>query len=519
MRNGFDIIDPDAVPSPVQCENHSSAKPGSPLYSKATDQILREICMGNYQVVHEPPEIISPIGVLPKPDGGVRIIHDCSQPEGYSVNDYCTTEWKQKFSRVDDAAALVTEGCFMAKVDLKSAYRSVPISSHSQRVTGLRWQFGKQTVYLRDTKLCFGSKLAPGIFHRLTQAVRRMLKRHGLAATVVYLDDFFIKADTFDACVSALNMLIALLRKLGFNINWNKVVDPTTKLTFLGIEIDSVEMCLRLPEEKLIQIRQELASFQHRKRASKKQLQSLAGKLNFCASVVYGGRVYSRRIIDTINLLKADDHKVRLTGDIRADIAWWQAFMSQFNGRSMLLDKQAIQSVFTDSCAIAAGGIFNGDWFYCNWELDWPLVSNMHINSKEILAVYLAVCRWAPDWRNKRIYIQSDNVTTVATINRGTSRNPFIMGCLRVLFWLSAQYNFHITAHFIRGLANTVADNISRIHEPKRFHQLLPFIHPTPLELHMSQTSLFFFLRSQCQTEADQHLGPGSFKTSTTYIC
>ena len=84
--------------------------------------------------------------------------------------------------------------------------------------------------------------------------------------------------------------------------------------------------------------------------------------------------MYSRHIIDTINLLKADDHKVRLTGDIRADIAWWQAFMSQFNGRSMLLDKQAIQSVCTDSCAIAAGGTFNGDWFYCNCELDWPLV-------------------------------------------------------------------------------------------------------------------------------------------------
>ena len=125
--------------------------------------------------------------------------------------------------------------------------------------------------------------------------------------------------------------------------------------------------------------------------------------------------------------------------------------------------------------------------------------------------------RCLTDWRNKRIYIQSDNVTTVATINRGTSRNPFMMGWLRILFWLSAHCNFHITAHFIKGLSNTVADNISRIHEPKQFHHLLPFICPTPLELHMSQTSLFFFLRSPYQTEGDQRLG--SFKTSTTYIC
>ena len=187
------------------------------------------------------------MGIIPKPDGGVRLIHDCSLPRGGSVNDYCSSHWHQKFSRVDDAAALVTGGCYMAKVDLQSAYRSVKISDHSKQVTGLKWQFGDNTVYLRDTRLCFGSKLAPGIFHRLTQAVRRMLIRRGLKATVVYLDDFFIKADTLKECAEAMNILIALLRKLGFQINWKKVVDPSTRITFLGIEIDSIAMCLRLP--------------------------------------------------------------------------------------------------------------------------------------------------------------------------------------------------------------------------------------------------------------------------------
>ena len=150
---------------------------------------------------------------------GVRLIHDCSRPDGLSVNSYCSSDRQQRFSRVDDAAALVTKGCFMAKVDLKSPYRSVPISKHSQRVTGFQWQFGDRIIYLRDTRLPFGSKLSPGIFHRLTQAVRRMLRRHGLTAAVVYLDDFFIMADTFEQCLSALNLTINLLRKLGFQIN------------------------------------------------------------------------------------------------------------------------------------------------------------------------------------------------------------------------------------------------------------------------------------------------------------
>ena len=407
----------------------------------------------------------------------------------------------------------------MAKVDLKSAYRSVPISKHSQKVTGLRWQFGKQTVLLRDTKRCFGSRLAPGIFHRLTQAVKRMLKRRGLKAVVVYLDDFFIKADTMQDCAMALDILIKLLRKLGFQINWNKVTDPTTKITFLGIEIDSLEMCLRLPDEKLKQIREELHTFQTRKRATKKQLQSLAGKPNFCSSVVYGGRVYSRRIIDTINLLKADSHKVKLTGCIRADITWWNTFLATFNGKSMLLDHQPIQSVFTDSCSLAAEGFFDGDWFYLNWALDWPFVSQLHINSKEILQFIWQFVEWASAWRNKRIYIQSDNVVTVSTINRGTSRNPFLMSCLRHLFWLSATFNFHITARFIRGSKNTLADSISRMHEPLHFMKLQPLLNTSHPCCHLSQCSFsFLFDRFASTRETGGHARPGSVCPSPEYV-
>lgn len=166
--------------------------------------------------------------------------------------------------------------------------------------------------------------------------------------------------------------------------------------------------------------------------------------------------------------------------------------MSTFNGKSMLLDKRHIQSVFTDSCTLAAGDIYCGDWFYINWDLDWPLVSKLHINSKEILAAYLAVCRWAPYWRNKRIYIQSDNVTAVAAINKGTSRNPFIMRCLRQLFWLSATYNFHVSARFLPGISNTVADDISRLQEPGRLLRILPYVNPSPPCLHVSHSSFSF---------------------------
>ena len=158
--------------------------------------------------------LISPLAAKPKPAGGVRLIHDCSRPAGNSWNDFAVLDSSQTFQIIDDATSLVQQSYYMAKVDLKSAYRSVNISKSSQRFTGLQFSIGGRTIYMRDTKLPFGSSLAPGIFHRLTQAVKRMMARRGFTAITVYLDDFLICAPALNECATALSTLIRLLRQL-----------------------------------------------------------------------------------------------------------------------------------------------------------------------------------------------------------------------------------------------------------------------------------------------------------------
>lgn len=303
------------------------------------------------------------MAVIPKPDGDVRLIHDCSRPVGEAVNDYCTSDWQQKFARVDDAAAVMTKGCYFAKIDLRSAYRSVKISENSQDVTGLSWKLHGETVFLKDTKLPFGARLSVGIFHRLTQAVKRMMARKGYDLTIVYLDDFLIISETKEICAKALSVLIQLLRKLGFSIQWGKVVDPTTCITFLGVELDSLAMTLRLPEDKLILLKQELQSSLLCTRFTKRQLQSLAGRLSWAAGVVRGRRVFLRRIFNTIRLLRQNYHRVRITSEVRKDLRWWSSFLFTLNGRSTLLDQQPIDCVFSDVCNEGAGGLLVGIGF------------------------------------------------------------------------------------------------------------------------------------------------------------
>ena len=106
---------------------------------------------------------------------------------------------------------------------------------------------------------------------------------------VVYLDDFLIVAPTFEECQYWFEILMDLLLRLGFEINPEKVVHPCQQLTFLGIQIDTVVLELFLPLEKLTETKLLVSEFLGRRRATKRQLQQLAGKLNWASRVVYGG--------------------------------------------------------------------------------------------------------------------------------------------------------------------------------------------------------------------------------------
>ena len=85
---------------------------------------------------------------------------------------------------------------------------------------------------------------------------------------------------------------------------------PSTTLTFLGLELDTVKFEIRLPEDKLVALRNEVKKLVMQKSATLKQLQSLIGMLNFACQVVPPGRTFLRRLIHlTIGLKKPFHHR------------------------------------------------------------------------------------------------------------------------------------------------------------------------------------------------------------------
>ena len=380
---------------------------------------------------------------------------------------------------------MVGRGDYMGKVDLTSAYRSVKIHPSDYPYAGLEWTFpGNNTpTYMTDTRLMFGARLSASTFNRITQAVVRIMGDRGWGHNViVYCDDFFITHPDKQQCRLVMNELMVVLRALGFAINYNKLVGPSTKITFLGVEINSETHTLGLPHKKLQELIEEARTAQNRRSLTKHDLQSLCGKLSWAAQVIYGGRTHLRRLIDATNCLKRPGHRTRLTHDMKLDIQWWMIFAKAHNGRSPILDSNPITPVCIDACLQGGGGYHAGDWFSVAFS-EWPGTKELSINYKEVLSLLPATHLWAAQWQNKRVFIYSDNQAAVAIINRGSAKQPMVMQHIREIYWASVQHNFRLKAIYYPGRLNVVADAASRLmfpNGPERLQAALnhTFINP-----------------------------------------
>jgi len=499
IKNGFRIVDKDSDVKQAELKNHRSALEHREAVEK---ELCEQIQQGNYIVAAVPPLIVSPLAAIPK-DGSdkVRIIHDGSRPFGAAMNDYATLH-SERFQSIADACKIAKPGFWCAKLDLKAAYRSVPIHKDDYKVTGLKWQFegDKQPTYLFDSRLPFGATLAPSHFHRLSQAIGRCLRRQGFKGVVVYIDDFLLAAETFEECNRALHCLIRLVRKLGFHISWNKVVGPTQRITFLGLDIDTQNCTLLLGQEKLRKIQGELSEFSSKKRATKRQLQRLAGLLNWACQGVRGGKFFMRRILDAIRPLRQQHHKIRLSVEFKKDVHWWLSFLKTFNG-IVYYNASETHHLHVDACNTASGAFFAGDWQYSVFSKDIPAAKNLHINYKEVCAAVQGVERWAPFWQNSNVIVHTDSTVTKAILNRGRSRLPIVNRLLRRMFWLSVRYNFNVRAIHVPGLINTLPDTVSRLHEKGKCERLVgllanwshsPVSAVLDVEGHMSEDSFLF---------------------------
>lgn len=225
----------------------------------------------------------SPVGIIPKlhQPGRFRLIVDLSSPQGASVNDAIPSDLALlQYPRVEQAIKLIAQhdrGILIAKLDLQSAYRKIPVHPADQHLLGISWEGATYT----NKALPFGLCLEPKVFSAVADGFAWALVAQGFLKFVHCLDDFlFWSSSDSQECLLALQTAIHLGSELSLPPALEKVEGPTTSLMFLGIQVDSVSHQLCLPQTKLRRLKATLLHWSHTKSPMKRQLQSLLGTLH-----------------------------------------------------------------------------------------------------------------------------------------------------------------------------------------------------------------------------------------------
>lgn len=434
----------------------------------------------------------SPIGLVPKKDLSLRLITHLSFPKCSSINDFIDPEiCKVKYSSIDKVLETILScgrSAKLGKIDISQAFRLIVINPADFDLLGIMFD----GEYFIDKCLPFGCSLSCALFEKFATMLHWAVTSYsGINTLDHYLDDFiFIGPSSSDHCYILMNTFLDISNQLGVPINDSKTVWPTTLLTFLGLDIDTVAMTIRIPEEKLVKLKNMLTPLLSMKKVTLRDLESVVGLMSFCARAITSSRAFLRRFYDLIATVnnKKPYHFARLNSEVKEDVKVWLNFLEHFNGSTYISDQTWLTNetleLFTDSSGnhqLGAGAYFAPHWVQYKWPNSWvntPILRDMTV--LELIPVVLALLIWGSELQNKKLIFRIDNSALVATLNKRTSKSKSVMKLVRPLVFLTMRYNIQFKAMHIEGLHNSIADSLSRF-QMERFRSLAPMADKEPV--------------------------------------
>ncbi len=352
---------------------------------------------------------------------------------------------------------------WFAAIDLKDAYFHVSILPRHRPF--LRFAFEGRAYQYKA--LPFGLSLSPRVFTKVVEAALVPLREAGIRI-LNYLDDWLILAQSRALLCEHRDMVLSHLSRLGLQVNREKSkLSPMQRISFLGMELDSVNLTARLSEERAQSMLRCLESLQRKRAVPLKHFQRLLGHMASSAAITPLGLLHMRPLQRWLHdrvprwAWRHGTYRVSLTPSCRRTFSPWSDLA--FLRAGVPLEQVSRHVVVsTDASATGWGAMCNGHAAAGLWtgpQLQW------HINCLELLAVWLALRRFRTLLHEKHILVRSDNTATVAYINhQGGLRSRRMSQLARHLLLWSQKHLRSLRAVHVPGELNRAADELSRQH-------------------------------------------------------
>ena len=402
-----------------------------------------------------------------------RVIIDLSWPQGRSINDgisrreYVDGPMTISLPTTDDmerAVVAAGRGSFMYKTDLSRGYRQL-------RVDPLDWpllSFQHESMCYMDICPPFGLRSSAMAMQRTLQAIIYLHERRGFISRA-YIDDFGGVEPEEARATSALGALQGVMEDLGVVQAPAKICQPSQRMVWLGIQFDTWAMSMQIPEAKMGEIMECLRRWQTKSRATRKELQSLLGLLNFVASVAKPTRLFTNRMLDTLREAP-QQRATSLSYQFKQDVLFFVELLPIFNGRR-IMGKRLLpyqHQVELDACLTGCGAVAGDQYYATPFPSDF-IKEGHTIAHLEMLNIAVAIKVWSKRWAGWTVQIYCDNLNSVCVLQTGKSRDEFMRGCAREVFLYTAACDIDVQVCHRPGVDMIWADALSREHTSSKY--------------------------------------------------
>ena len=461
--------------------------------------------------------MLSPLMTAPKKPASRRAVYDGTFGD-FSLNNATPSEYymgvkcEYSYPKIADFQQIVLKcgrGCYIWKRDLSRYYLQLPLDPTEYRYTcavwrGLLFFFVALMFGLRHSGLQ-GQKVSNAVswIHRnkgleylepensghevrevctppelaLHPAIAPVLQPdHTLPFNCVnYSDDFAGGEESLHRAEASFKTIRELFKSLGLEESTDKACEPSTNMVFLGVEFDTQKLTMSVPGDKLQELRSDLQMWVRRTTATRRELQSIIGKLFWVSKMVKHSRSFISRLLQQLRDSQEtpENKKIPLSPECKKDLIWWSMYMRTFNGVSAIVNdedsQQPLELLMKSSFKVYAGdaNLWGGGGWYGEeyWSREFPLFlrsPDIPVHTKEFWVLIASCWAWGDVWSGSPVYLFCDNSSVVDTVLYQKPKDHDLGSLLREFLYVVCLKKFFPIVRYIDTKSNYLADHISR---------------------------------------------------------
>ena len=359
------------------------------------------------EVKQDADQFLSPIFVRPKKNGEYRMILNLK-----GLNEYIPYHHFQ-MDTFEKTLNLITKDMYMASLDLRHAYYSIPLAEEIQRYFRFMWG---DKVY-QYSACPNGLACLPRMFTKMMKPVFSRLRSQGYLNSG-FIDDSLLCGETKEKCVENVDSTKTLMIRLGLMIHEEKsVLVPTKQILFLWNIIDSKTMTVYLPFDKVDRIIIECKALYNLSKTSIKTVAKVIGILVSTFSAVEYGKLHYREL-ERAKFLALKQHKgnyeanMVITPNMKQELKWWFTNITEQN-RKISHGNPEIE-IQSDASLSGWGAVCNNCEIGGRWS---EQEKQNHINVLELKAIQFALKVFREKIEGKHVKVLTDNTTAVSYIS------------------------------------------------------------------------------------------------------